>query len=287
MNNSNVLFSIIIPLYNKGPYIAKTLSSVLSQTYSNFEVLVIDDGSTDDGKDVVKAFPDNRVKYFWKVNGGVSSARNYGIMKSKGEWIYFLDADDMMLPDTLKLFYDVINSFDGRLDVITGSYKAVTKGKNRMFETKENGVVSNNYKWYFLNKFYMGPGRAVVRREIMQANLYNEDLYRYEDMEQVLRMLKGLKIYVIRDIVFEYLCDNSTLSRTISNKDRDFTFHMDFKGKSFWEKCKMGELLMLAFSTYRENKIELLLQYKWNVLYSLIAKVKILFNKTSVRYKRQ
>lgn len=279
MNNSNVLFSIIIPLYNKGPYIAKTLSSVLSQTYSNLEVLVIDDGSTDDGKDVVKAFPDNRVKYFWKVNGGVSSARNYGIMKSKGEWIYFLDADDMMLPDTLKLFYDVINSFGGCLDMVTGSYKAVTKGKNRVFKTKRNGVVSNNYKWYFLNKFYMGPGRAVVRREIMQANLYNEDLYRYEDMEQVLRMLKGLKIYVMRDFVFEYICDNSTLSRNISNKDRDFTFHMNFAGKSFWEKCKMGELLMLAFSTYRENKIELLLQYKWNVIYSLIAKVKILLNK--------
>lgn len=279
MNDLDVLFSIIIPLYNKGTYISQTISSVLSQTYKNLEVIVIDDGSTDCSKDVVKTFLDKRVKYFWKANGGVSSARNFGIMKAKGDWIYFLDADDIMLPNTLKLFGDIIASFSEQLDIITGSYRTITRGKVRLFETNCNGIVPNNYKWYFLNKFYMGPGRAVVRRKIMQANPYNENLSRYEDLEQVLRMLGDLKIYVIRDFVFEYFCDNSVLSKTTCDKDKDFTFQMNFKGKSFWEKCKMGELLMLAFSTFKKDKMRLLMQYKWNIIYSLIAKIKILFNK--------
>lgn len=80
-SEANVLFSIVIPLYNKEKYIRKTLESTLSQTYTIFEVIVIDDGSTDDSATIVKSIYDMRIKYFHKENGGVSSARNYGIKK--------------------------------------------------------------------------------------------------------------------------------------------------------------------------------------------------------------
>ena len=96
MKQKDTLFSIVIPLYNKGKYIADTLASVLSQTYTDFEVIVVDDGSTDDGASTVKAVADSRVRYYYKDNGGVSSARNYGVAKANGEWIYILDADDIM-----------------------------------------------------------------------------------------------------------------------------------------------------------------------------------------------
>lgn len=88
--------SIIIPVFNKEKQIANTIKSVLSQSESDFEVLLIDDGSTDKSADIIKQFliRDSRLKYFYKPNGGVSSARNYGLSIATGEYITFLDADD-------------------------------------------------------------------------------------------------------------------------------------------------------------------------------------------------
>lgn len=90
------MISIIIPLYNKAESIKTTLESVLSQSYTDFEVLIIDDGSTDDSKNIVSEIHDDRIRYIYKDNGGVSSARNYGAMNAKSEWLFFLDADDLL-----------------------------------------------------------------------------------------------------------------------------------------------------------------------------------------------
>ena len=89
------LVSVIIPSYNASKFIDITINSVLNQTYSNFELIVVDDGSTDDTEIHIKRYlTDERVKYFKIKNGGVSNARNYGASMSKGEYLCFLDADD-------------------------------------------------------------------------------------------------------------------------------------------------------------------------------------------------
>ena len=90
----SIFFSIIIPLYNKAKYIENTIQSVLKQTFKNFEVIVVDDGSTDDGPEKVGLISDCRIRLIRKENGGVSSARNRGIAEARGENIAFLDADD-------------------------------------------------------------------------------------------------------------------------------------------------------------------------------------------------
>ena len=89
-------FSIIIPLYNKEKDIETTINSVLNQTFTNYEVILVDDGSTDNSYKVVSDIEDSRIQIFKKENQGVSKARNYGVSKAKTEYIAFLDADDFM-----------------------------------------------------------------------------------------------------------------------------------------------------------------------------------------------
>ena len=92
------LVSVIIPTYNRVHTIATAVDSVFRQTYQNFELIIIDDASTDDTHSVVQKYRDPRLSYFDKPNGGPSSARNYGVARASGEWVMYLDSDDELLP---------------------------------------------------------------------------------------------------------------------------------------------------------------------------------------------
>lgn len=273
MTQDTPLISIIIPLYNKEKNITSTLKSVLSQNYKNFEIIVVDDGSTDKSAENVKAIKDMRIKYFYKSNGGVSSARNYGVKVAKGDWILFLDADDILLSECLEKLYNVLISCEVHIDVVSGNYRSIYKNRAKLFNNRKYcGIIPDNYKWYFFNNFSMRTGCTLIRREIIYENPFNESLSRYEDLEFILRILKFAIVYTIPDIVFEYHCDNNALSKAkVSEKHKDFTFSMNFKGKTFWEKCKLGELLYLATFSYPKNTNELRNLYKGYYQYRYIA----------------
>lgn len=106
-----IFFSVIIPLYNKEQDIENTIKSVLDQTYKQFEIVVVNDGSTDAGEDVVRQFIDDRIKLFSIKNSGVSVARNYGVQVSTGDYVAFLDADDYWYPCHLQNLNSLINNF--------------------------------------------------------------------------------------------------------------------------------------------------------------------------------
>lgn len=99
---SEFKFSVVIPAYNAGNFLKDALESVLNQTYPFYEIIIIDDGSTDSTKILVQRFEDNRIKYHYQNNRGPSKARNEGILQAKGDWIAFLDADDLWLENHLE-----------------------------------------------------------------------------------------------------------------------------------------------------------------------------------------
>jgi len=105
------LISVIIPLFNKGPYIERTIRSVLQQTFQDFEIVVVDDNSTDEGPSVVKNIDDNRIVFFTTKGHGVSQARNKGVFESTSDFICFLDADDEWLPEHLDTLYNLLQNF--------------------------------------------------------------------------------------------------------------------------------------------------------------------------------
>ena len=96
-------FSVIIPVYNRASFLRVAAESVLMQTFSDYELLIIDDGSTDNTKETVKRFTGGAVKYIYQKNRGVSSARNKGVKKAKGEFICFLDSDDRWRAEKLEI----------------------------------------------------------------------------------------------------------------------------------------------------------------------------------------
>ena len=103
------MVSVIIPTYNRSQMLREALESVVEQTYADLEVIVVDDGSTDDSEAIVKAFNDQRVRYFKQANSGVSSARNRGLDNAKGEYICFLDSDDMWPANFLEVMIGAIS----------------------------------------------------------------------------------------------------------------------------------------------------------------------------------
>ncbi|MEH6592457.1 MAG: glycosyltransferase family A protein [Halioglobus sp.] len=105
------MFSVIIPLYNKQEYIRRCIDSVLSQTFTDFELIVVDDGSTDGSIDIVRSYSDRRIKILAQENTGAGEARNLGINAGLGTWVAFLDADDAWTPEHLGELYSLITGF--------------------------------------------------------------------------------------------------------------------------------------------------------------------------------
>jgi len=125
INKKSPLISVIIPLLNRGPYIDRAIESVLNQTIQNFEIIVVDGGSEDDGPETVKSFNDPRIHFLVQSGKGVSNARNEAVDYAKNEYIAFLDADDEWMPNHLETVIRLINTYPGA-GMFTTAYRIQT-----------------------------------------------------------------------------------------------------------------------------------------------------------------
>lgn len=165
-NKMNDLISIIIPVYNVEKYVEKCVNSALKQTYQNLEIILIDDGSTDNSGKICEKLSsnDNRIKVFHKKNGGLSDARNYGIERATGNYIMFIDSDDWIENDTVEL--SLAKAIKDKADiVIFGISKDYDNGKKKVriptvsgiYNSEESIALLNSFKCFDVsacNKFY-------------------------------------------------------------------------------------------------------------------------------------
>ena len=126
-----LFFSIVIPTYNRADLIDLTLDSVLAQTFAEFEVLVVDDGSTDHTAAVVRAYTDSRLHYLPKINEERGAARNYGLARAQGEYVLFLDSDDLLHPSHLVTLHAAIRAQNPRPNFIATKYDFARDGERR------------------------------------------------------------------------------------------------------------------------------------------------------------
>lgn len=143
-------FSIVIPLYNKAFYIENTIKSVLFQSYSNYEIIIVNDGSTDESEAKVLGFNDSRIQLYNQKNQGVSVARNFGIEKSKGKLVAFLDADDYWFPNHLEEIVKLYTKYPN-CGMYCSRYKIKT-AKNH-FQIPHYNEITNSYSGIVANYF--------------------------------------------------------------------------------------------------------------------------------------
>lgn len=144
------LFSIIIPLYNKELSVRATIESVLKQTYPHFELIIVNDGSTDRSLEIARQFADNRITIIDVPNGGVSNARNIGIAKANGEYITFLDADDIWYENSLVEFKFLIDNFE-KAQVFCTSHTLTIKS------------IQSREKRYYIDNFWKRNAESFAR----------------------------------------------------------------------------------------------------------------------------
>ena len=197
----NIKLSIIIPTYNVEKYISKTLDSILKQEYNNYEIIIIDDGSTDNTLNIIKTYKDKRIKLLSENNEGVSSARNKGIKEAKGDYLIFVDGDDYLEDFALKYIVDEINSSKKNTTFIGLFNTIFEKGCRRNCKCEElESIYIDNIKkekvldYLYTKRIIFTLWRFVVSRElIIKNNLYLVEGIIHEDEEWVPRLLTASK----------------------------------------------------------------------------------------------
>ncbi|MBI1768767.1 MAG: glycosyltransferase family 2 protein [Bacteroidetes bacterium] len=265
MSDPAVKFSVIIPTYNRCDFITKTIESVLNQQYPNFEIIVVNDGSNDDTETAVRAIVDPRIKYLYKLNEERAAARNFGVLNSNGDYITFLDSDDILLSNHLSTAAEFICQdssppiFHQGYDIANQSGKIIKRWKKLPDPVNEKLAEGN----------FLSCLGVFVRRDIIVNNLFNEDrdLSGSEDYELWLRLAARHPIRTLATVTAT-LVDHKT--RSVITIDvgklikrifllqkylnQDATFLTYYKGTSLKKFHAYRCLYVALHLTMRENK---------------------------------
>jgi glycosyltransferase involved in cell wall biosynthesis len=233
-------FSVIIPLYNKANYIQKTLKSVLAQTFTEFEVVVVNDGSTDNSLNEAISVRDERVRIFTKQNEGVSVARNFGIEKAQFEYIAFLDADDFWLPHYLENINKLIKLYPNAGIFATTYFTNklsddVANKKNEIKFSAENTLLITDYcRSLVKNEIIpLWTGALCVNKKtINEAGLFPVGVKRGEDLDTWLRLSLKNSIALLNSphVIYNQI--------TVNNATRNY--HSYRESFSYWKWYNYG-----------------------------------------------
>ena len=221
--------SVIVPVYNVEQYLPRCIDSILSQTFTDFELLLIDDGSTDKSGMICDEYAkkDSRIRVFHKENGGVSSARNLGLDNAEGEWIFFSDADDILELNAFQIFIFKVDSID--TDIVMAGYRVYARNNaiNNEINNESDKLLSRNEA---LKEMYQPtdfPYQGYLWCKLFRSSLiqkhqlrYNEKLYFNEDRLFIVQFLccsKKSVAYTTR-VVYNYICHSSGAMESLKKR---------------------------------------------------------------------
>jgi glycosyltransferase involved in cell wall biosynthesis len=208
------LVSVIIPCYNYARYLGQAIESVLAQSYSHFEIIVIDDGSRDSTAEVTTRYPE--VRYVWQENQGLSAARNTGLRQSRGSYLIFLDADDLLLPDALEIG---LNCLKERPDCafVSGHSRSIREDGSLLKEYPQYPIGDNHYLALLQGNYIGVPATVIYRRAALETiGGFDTSLPVCEDYDLYLRLAQKFPLYRHAQVVAEYRRHGANMSGNIT-----------------------------------------------------------------------
>ena len=208
----NPTVSVVIPTYNRAPLIGRSIKSVLNQTYQDFEIIIVDDASTDDTKEVVTAFNDERIRYIrHDKNKGEAAARNTGIKAARAELIASQDSDDEWLPEKLAKQIQLLKNTSPKVGVAyTGFWKIENNEKTYIPFSWVNQKEGDIHKELLKGNFIGSPATLIKKECFKKAGMFDEKLFHLVDWEMWLRISKHYHFKCVDEplVVAHYDSDN-------------------------------------------------------------------------------
>ncbi|MBI1299288.1 glycosyltransferase [bacterium] len=201
--SSRPLVSVIMPTYNRGHLIQPAVKSVLGQTFTNFELVIVDDASSDDTAEVVASFQDDRIHYVKNtINQGAAGSRNSGFRAASSKYITYLDSDDEYLPTKLEKQVQKLESLEGsQLDCVLCGYKQTNRTKEVIIPSQRD-TTYENVLWF---REIVNTAQLMARRECIEAvGGWDSSLKTYDDWELILRLLKEYRFGVVPEALYIY-----------------------------------------------------------------------------------
>jgi teichuronic acid biosynthesis glycosyltransferase TuaG len=226
------LISIITPTYNSGIYIKKTIQSVINQTYSNWELIIIDDCSVDNTLEIVKLFSNNdsRIKLLQlEVNSGAAIARNRGLEIAKGRFIAFCDCDDIWFEN--KLEYQINFMLEKSIPISFTSYELINE-KGKLLNKVINAVDSISYKEYLKNTI-IGMSTSMIDKSLVKPFMFENFRTRQDTMLWITLLKRGHVAYGLKKILVKYTVRSNSISANklkAATKVWDLYFNMEKMG---------------------------------------------------------
>ena len=247
------LISIIVPLYNKEKCILKTLESITSQNFDDYEIVVVDDGSTDNSVTLIRGLNNDKIRLFHKENGGPASARNYGVNNANGKWGLFLDADDILEPGALKILDSLVKK-EPNCEFFCCNHYIQADNSKILFSSKfKEGYVRNNFFAYHTKRIRPRAGAALFSMNLLRKYPYNEQFWRYEDADCVFNIMRNTRAYVCPLPIMTYNRNNSEASRPRKNISEDYISQLSYEGKDCWEQLTLYNLYLQGCNIYPED----------------------------------
>lgn len=201
------MVSVIIPSFNREVSIKNSIESVLDQTWTDIEVIVVDDGSTDRTKEIVKSINDDRLKYCYQDNAGACVARNHGIDLAKGEYIAFHDSDDIWRKNKLEKQMNVL--LNDESDIVFCQLTAhlnngdIILKPEKCTEGRVNPIV---------NLFGIGTQTIVAKRDVFREFKFDKDLVRFQEFELLFRATQKFRLYCVKEPLVDYYVGRDSIS---------------------------------------------------------------------------
>lgn len=248
------MISVVIPLYNKEKSIKDTVDSVLAQTYADFELVIVNDGSKDNSLAVVQGFSDERIVIVDKANGGVSSARNQGMLTAKNEYIAFLDGDDIWHAQHLEVLVEVLRENDA--EDVGGVGTSFYKSNSKVFEAgkfqKKEVLKVEDYFDFMTSPYprFNSSTLLVKKSKVMETGLFDEQLKYGEDVKFWYALFAKYNLLYVDSVTAIYFiaAENRSVHYVMPLEKRFHQF--DYQGKSKSENRYLDKLVALVLIDY-------------------------------------